>query len=56
MKNKKGRPCMLACDKVCDYCGDCEKYGLLDIPYEDIDIEQMIENELYQSERDSGMM
>lgn len=50
--NKKGERCMLASDKICDYCGDCEGYGLFDIP----DKEAMIEEELYQSERESDLM
>ena len=56
MMNEKGERCLLACDKICDYCGDCEKYGLLDIPSEDVDVEQMIEEALYQSEREADMM
>lgn len=50
--NKKGECCMLAFDKICDYCGDCEECGLLDIT----DKEEMIEDKLYQSERESDLM
>lgn len=61
MMNKKSDQCMLACDKICDYCGDCEKYGLLEIPLDEPSEEEPSEDELleqlyYELEREADRM
>lgn len=58
---KKNNLCILYPHEKCDFCGYCEKYGLLDISCEEIseeDVceEKIIERLIYESEREADLM
>lgn len=56
MMNKKGDPCMLYPYEKCDYCGYCKKYGFIDFDLDEPSEDELIEQALYESERESDLM